>query len=291
MLLRIGTRKSTLAMIQARLVQEALARAWPDLAVELVPMTTTGDRYIDTPVELIEGKGIFLKELEEALLDGSIDCAVHSMKDVPTALLPQLSIGAVLKREDPRDALIAGCSLSELPRGAVVGTGSSRRRCQLLLYRSDLEVRPVRGNVDTRVRKWQEGQFDALVLALSGLKRAGLEHLAQVIPVETMLPAAGQGALGVEIRAADNGLLERIALLDDRETRAAVMAERAFLEAAGGGCSLPIGVYAEVRGGVLHLAGRVVQEESGVAVEGNESGTMDEAGIIGRRLADKILKR
>jgi hydroxymethylbilane synthase len=290
--LRIGTRKSTLAMIQARQVQEALGSAWPDWTIELVPITTTGDRLIDVPVESIEGKGIFLKELEEALLNKTIDCAVHSMKDVPTEMLPELMIGAVLKREDARDALIAGFPLAELPRGAAIGTGSSRRRCQLLLCRPDLAIRPIRGNIDTRIRKWREGRFDGLVLALAGLKRAGMEHLAaQVIPVETMLPAAGQGALGIEIRAADKGLLECIAFLDDHETHVAVAAERAFLEAAGGGCSLPIGVYGEVRGDVLHLAGRIIQEESNAAAEGIESGSIEDAVAIGRRLAEKILKK
>ena len=290
--LRIGTRKSTLAMIQARQVQEALGSAWPDWTIELVPITTTGDRLIDVPIESIAGKGIFLKELEEALLNKTIDCAVHSMKDVPTEMLPELMIGAVLKREDARDALIAAFPLAALPRGAAIGTGSSRRRCQLLRCRPDLAIRPIRGNIDTRIRKWREGRFDGLVLALAGLKRAGMEHLAaQVIPVETMLPAAGQGALGIEIRAADKCLLECIAFLDDRETHAAVAAERAFLEAAGGGCSLPIGVYGEVRGDVLHLAGRIIQEESGAAAEGNESGSIEDAAGIGRRLAEKILKK
>ncbi len=278
-------------MIQARLVQEALGKACPDLKIELVPIVTTGDRFIDVPVEAIAGKGIFLKELEEALLKGSIDCAVHSMKDVPTEILPELMIGAVLQREDVRDALVAACPLAELPRGAVIGTGSSRRRCQLLQCRPDLVIRPVRGNVDTRIRKWREDQFDGLVLALAGLKRTGLENLAaEIIPVATMLPAAGQGALGIEIRAADSALMERIAFLDDRQTRAAVTAERAFLAAAGGGCSLPIGVYGEVRGEELHLTGRIVREESGTAVEGIESGRTAEAADIGRRLARKILQ-
>lgn len=289
--LKIGTRKSKLAMIQARLVQEALVKACPDLTIELVSIVTTGDQFIDVPVAAIAGKGIFLKELEEALLKGSIDCAVHSMKDVPTEILPELMIGSVLQREDVRDALVAGCPLAELPRGAVIGTGSSRRRCQLLQCRPDLVIRPVRGNIDTRIRKWREGQFDGLMLALAGLKRAGLENLAaEIIPVATMLPAAGQGALGIEIRAADNALREQIAFLDDPETRAAVTAERAFLAAAGGGCSLPIGVYGAVRGDELLLTGRIVREESGTAVEGTESGSMDEAADIGRRLAIKILQ-
>jgi hydroxymethylbilane synthase len=290
--LKIGTRKSKLAMIQARLVQEAIGKACPDLTIELVPIVTTGDRSIDVHVEEIDGKGIFLKELEEALLQGTIDCAVHSMKDVPTEILPELMIGCILQREDVRDALIAACPLAELPRGAVIGTGSSRRRCQLLQCWPDLVIRPVRGNVDTRIRKWREGQFDGLVLALAVLKRAGLENLAaEIIPVEAMLPAAGQGALGIEIRAADSALQERIAFLDDLQTRAAVTAERAFLAAAGGGCSLPIGVHGAVRADELHLTGRIVHEESGTAVEGIESGRTAEAADIGRRLAARILSR
>jgi hydroxymethylbilane synthase len=211
---------------------------------------------------------------------------------VPTGIIPELSIGAILKREDARDALVAGFFLAELPRGAVIGTGSSRRRCQLLQCRPDLDIRPVRGNVDTRIRKWQEGQFDGLVLALAGLKRAGMENLAkEILPVETMLPAAGQGALGIEIRSDDTALLEKIAFLEDPETRAAVTAERAFLEAAGGGCSLPIGVYGAARGEELHLSGRIVDEKTSTAVYGTESGRMVEAADIGRRLAARIIKR
>jgi hydroxymethylbilane synthase len=289
--LKIGTRKSKLAMIQARMVQEALSKAWPELTIELVPIVTTGDRFSDVAVEMIDGKGIFLKELEEALLSGEIDCAVHSMKDVPTVILPELSIGAILQREDARDALVAEFSFAELPRAAVIGTGSSRRRCQLLLQRPDLDIRPVRGNIDTRIRKWREGQFDGLVLALAGLKRAGMENLVkEILPVETMLPAAGQGALGIEIRSDDAALLKRIMFLDDPATRAAVTAERAFLEAAGGGCSLPIGVYGEAQGDELHLSGRIVDEKINTAVGGTESGRMAEAGDIGRRLAIKIIQ-
>jgi hydroxymethylbilane synthase len=289
--LKIGTRKSKLAMIQARMVQEALGKAWPELTIELVPIVTTGDRFSDVAVEMINGKGIFLKELEEALLSGAIDCAVHSMKDVPTEIMPELSIGAILAREDARDALVAEFSFAELPRAAVIGTGSSRRRCQLLLHRPELDIRPVRGNIDTRIRKWQEGQFDGLVLALAGLKRAGMENLAkEILPVETMLPAAGQGALGIEIRADDAALMERISFLDDPATHAAVTAERAFLEAAGGGCSLPIGVYGEARGDELHLTGRIVDEKTNTAVGGTEAGRMAEARDIGRRLAKRVLR-
>jgi len=287
---KIGTRKSRLAMAQAQQVREVLSAAHPGWNIELVPITTTGDRFADVPVSAVEGKGIFLKELEDALLSREIDCAVHSMKDVPTELPPELTIAVMLKREDPRDGLVASCSLADLPAGSRIGTGSSRRISQLLSFRPDFQCTPVRGNVDTRVRKWRDGQYDALVLAVAGLKRIGLAHLvSQILPFDIMLPAAGQGAIGIEVRREDHRLLENISCLDDRETHVAVSAERAFLAAVGGGCRLPIGVYGAVEGSELHLSGRIVSEKNGAMVEGKASGSIEESVIIANRLAKQLL--
>jgi len=287
---KIGTRKSRLAMAQAQQVREVLSAAHPGWNIELVPITTTGDLFADVPVSAVEGKGIFLKELEDALLSREIDCAVHSMKDVPTELPPELTIAVMLKREDPRDGLVASCSLADLPAGSRIGTGSSRRISQLLSFRPDFQCTPVRGNVDTRVRKWRDGQYDALVLAVAGLKRIGLAHLvSQILPFDIMLPAAGQGAIGIEVRREDHRLLENISCLDDRETHVAVSAERAFLAAVGGGCRLPIGVYGAVEGNELHLSGMIVSDKNGAILKGKASGSIEESVIIANRLAKQLL--
>ena len=288
--IKIGTRKSRLAMAQAQQVREALSASYPGWDIELVPITTTGDRFVDVPVSSVEGKGIFLKELEDALLNREIDCAVHSMKDVPTELPLELTIAVMFEREDPRDGLVASCSLADLPAGSRIGTGSSRRISQLLSFRADFQCSPVRGNVDTRVRKWRDGQYDALVLAMAGLKRIGLAHLvSQILSFDIMLPAAGQGAIGIECRREDQVLLESISCLDHRETHAAVSAERAFLAAMGGGCRQPIGVYGAVAGSELHLSGRIVSDKNGVLIEGKASGSVKESVIIANRLAKQLL--
>jgi hydroxymethylbilane synthase len=288
--IKIGTRKSRLAMAQAQQVREALSTVHPGWDIELVPITTTGDRFADIPVSSVEGKGIFLKELEDALLNREIDCAVHSMKDVPNEQPAELTIAVMLEREDPRDGLVASCSLADLPAGSRIGTGSSRRISQLLSLRPDFQCSPVRGNVDTRVRKWRDGQYDALVLAIAGLKRIGLAHLvSQVLSFDIMLPAAGQGAIGIECRREDQRLLDSISCLDHRETHAAVSAERAFLAAVGGGCRMPIGVYGAVEGNELLLSGRIVREKDDALVEGKVSGSIEESVIIANRLAKQLL--
>ena len=241
-------------------------------------------------VSAVEGKGIFLKELEDALLSRDIDCAVHSMKDVPTEQPPELTIAVMLEREDPHDGLVASCSLADLPAGSRIGTGSSRRSSQLLSFRPDFQCTPVRGNVDTRVRKWRDGQYDALVLAMAGLKRIGLAHLvSQILPFDIMLPAAGQGAIGIEVRRDDIQLLENISCLDHHETHTAVSAERAFLAAMGGGCRMPIGIYCAVEGRALQLAGRIVREKDGAIVEGKASGSIEDSRLIANRLAQQLL--
>ena len=288
--IKIGTRKSRLAMAQAQQVRETLSALHPGLDIELVPITTTGDRFVDVPVSSVEGKGIFLKELEDALLNREIDCAVHSMKDVPTELPPELTIAVMLKREDPRDGLVASCSLADLPAGSRIGTGSSRRISQLLSFRADFQCTPVRGNVDTRVRKWRDGQYDALVLAVAGLKRIGLAHLvSEILSFDIMLPAAGQGAIGIEVRRDDQKLFESIFFLNHCATHAAVSAERAFLAAVGGGCRMPIGVYCAVEGNELQLSGRIVREKDGAIVAGKASGRIEDSGLIANRLAKQLL--
>jgi hydroxymethylbilane synthase len=288
--IKIGTRKSRLAMAQAQQVSTALSNAWPEWNIELVPMTTTGDRFADAAVSSVEGKGIFLKELEDALLNREIDCAVHSMKDVPTEQPAKLAIAAMLQREDPRDGLVASCSLDDLPAGSTIGTGSDRRISQLSSCRPDLKCAPVRGNIDTRIRKWQEGQYDALVLAMAGMNRIGLAHLvSQILSFDIMLPAAGQGAIGIEVRRDDQKLIECISSLDHPETSVAVSAERAFLEALGGGCRRPIGVYGAVEKNELQLSGRMLRIKDGAMLSGKLSGHIEDSMSIANRLAKQLL--
>ena len=250
---RIGTRGSPLALVQARLVRDGLAAAHPDLRgaddVQIVPIKTTGDAVQDRKLMEIGGKGLFTKEIETALLDGRIDCAVHSMKDMPTWLPDGLAIGAMLAREDARDALLArtGKRIAELPRGATVGTASLRRQAQLLALRPDLQVVALRGNVETRLRKLAAGEADATLLAVAGLKRLGLlDKAAAIIDSGEILPAVGQGAIGVEMRAGDARLRALLAPLDHQATTRCVTAERACLAELDGSCHTPIAAYAEL---------------------------------------------
>jgi hydroxymethylbilane synthase len=251
--IRIGTRGSPLALVQARMVRDGLAAAHADRRgaddIQIVPIKTTGDAVQDRKLMEIGGKGLFTKEIEEALLDGRIDCAVHSMKDMPTWLPDGLAIGAMLAREDARDALFArsGTRLAELPRGATVGTASLRRQAQLLALRPDLKVVPLRGNVETRLRKLAAGEADATLLAVAGLKRLGLlDKAAAVIDSDEILPAVGQGAIGIEIRANDGRLRALLVPLDHRATTLCVSAERACLAELDGSCHTPIAAYAEL---------------------------------------------
>lgn len=242
----LGTRASALARTQTDLVAAALAEAWPGLACEICVLDTAGDRTQASgePLPEIGGKGLFTEELEHALRDGEIDIAVHSLKDLPTEDAEGVVIGAVTAREDPRDCVV-GAALSELPSGAVVGTSSLRRAAQLLAFRRDLDVRSIRGNVDTRVRKVREGEFDATVLAAAGIRRLGLEdEVTEWLSEDVMLPAPGQGALAIQCRA-DDSALDLVASLDDAATRAEVTAERAFLRALGAGCAAPVAALAE----------------------------------------------
>ncbi|HEY6080200.1 MAG TPA: hydroxymethylbilane synthase [Polyangiaceae bacterium] len=252
----VATRKSALALAQSRAFIARLAALHPQLTFEELLVTTTGDVVQDRALSEIGGKGLFVKEIEEALLDGRADIAIHSLKDVPPALLPSLSIGCVPEREDPRDVLItrSGCTLAELPPGSRVGTGSLRRRVQLLAFRGDLEVLPIRGNVDTRLRKCESGELDAVLLARAGLNRLGLAARAtESLAPEVMLPAVGQGALGIEQRADDQAVSDLLAPLSHPETKILVTAERGVMHAIEGNCTTPVAAFGVRQGASLWL--------------------------------------
>jgi hydroxymethylbilane synthase len=285
----IGTRGSPLALAQAREVEARLKRAHPGLAQEgaiaLSVIRTSGDQVTDRPLYEIGGKGLFTKELEDALLQKQIDVAVHSVKDLPGFLPPGLGVVCVLPREDPRDALISahGASLSELPRGARLGTSSPRRQAQVLALRPDIAVRPLRGNVETRLRKIREGEADATLLALAGLKRLGLESKATaVISVEEILPAVGQGAIGLECREDDDRMRALLAPLNDAMSAACVAAERALLATLEGSCRTPIAGLAEIGGdGTLSLRGLVASLDGRRVIRVTRSGVVGDAALLG----------
>ena len=259
-LLKLGTRGSPLALRQAELVARTLGNRWPDLEVTLVPIKTSGDKLLDVQLAQVGGKGLFVKELEEALLEGQIDLAVHSLKDLPVTLPPGLGVGAVLAREDPLDALVArdGLRFTELPPGAQIGTSSLRRQVQLLHHRPDLQIVPLRGNVETRLRKLETLGLDAVVLAAAGLIRLGLQdRVTERLQPDVSLPAIGQGALAIEIRENDQRVASLVHGLDDRETRQATTAERAFLRRLGGSCITPIAAFGQIEGESLQLTGMV----------------------------------
>ena len=291
---RIGTRGSALARWQAEHVRRLLLRAWPDLVVEVVVFTTRGDRELAKPLPEIGGKGLFTQELEEALRAGEIDLAVHSLKDLPTEMPPDLTLGAVPPREDPHDVLISrhGVPLADLPTSPAIGTSSNRRAAQIHLARVDAHIVPLRGNVDTRVRKAlaADGPYDGVVLARAGVIRLGLaEHVTQVLPFDVMLPAPGQGALGVQCRARDVRVLHLLAPLDDPDTRAATLAERAFLAGMGGGCAMPVAALGQVQNGRVHLHGLYVKDGQPFRVEGEAD--LDGAEMLGRSLAEEVLRQ
>lgn len=289
--LTVGTRTSQLAMWQTHHIISRLQAAWPDLACQITPFVTQGDKTLDKPLPQIGGKGLFTAELERALLHGDIDIAVHSLKDLPVEDPPGLTLGAIASRADVRDGLVArdGLTLEALPPGAVVGTSSNRRKAQLLAVRPDLDVRSIRGNVETRVRKVQEGQYDAAVLAAAGLQRLEMDGVVtQWLSLETMLPAPGQAALGVQCRADDADIIALLAAVDDTDARTAVTAERTFLAAMGGGCSAPIAAHATVdQGGTIHLAALVGATDGSRLVRVSATGTNPRA--LGSELAAKAL--
>jgi len=290
--LKIGTRGSQLALWQANWVRSELEKRHPHVDISLVTIKTTGDKILDVPLAQVGGKGLFVKELEEAMLRGDIDLAVHSMKDVPTEFPDGLGIQCITEREDPRDALISrGLPFADLPRGARVGTSALRRQAQLLALRPDLEMVVVRGNVETRIRKLESESLDAVILAAAGLKRLGFSDLvSEYLPLELSLPAIGQGALGIECRLADGPVREAIAFLDDPDTSCAVRAERALLRRCEGGCQVPIAAHGRVRGGNLTLSGLIASVDGSRCVRGSVAGAADQCETLGVELAERLLE-
>lgn len=287
MKIRLGTRKSALAMWQARHVQERLERL--GITVELVPITTTGDRIVDRPLASIGGKGLFLKEIEEALLENHIDAAVHSLKDVPWHLPAGLRLDAYLEREDPRDALVSRnhVGLSSLGPGARVGTTSLRRICQLRARRPDLHIEVLRGNIDTRLRKLGRGDVDAAILALAGLRRLGLENqVAEVFSLEDSVPAVGQGIMAIEVREDDSGLC---AALNHPPTQCCARAERATLEALGGDCNVPVAAHARLAEHTLDVTGLVGKPDGSQLLRRSVHGSADDPTALGAELGRQLL--
>jgi hydroxymethylbilane synthase len=292
--LRIGTRGSPLALTQTRWVEAEIQARHPGLVTELVIIKTTGDKLKDVPLAQVGGKGLFIKEIEEALLAGSVDLAVHSLKDMPAEMPPGCTLGAVPPREDCRDAFISNryASLGEIPPGGRVGTGSLRRRVQVLHRRPDLEVVHLRGNVDTRLRKLETEGLDAIILAAAGLRRLGLGHIPKgYLDEAEMLPAIGQGALGLEVRLDDRQTLDLLAPLNHVPTQVAVTAERAFLGRLEGGCVVPVAALGQLADGVLSLEAMISDLEGRRVLKDRLVGPPEEAAAMGRRLAEMLLAR
>jgi len=291
---RIGTRGSQLALWQADWVKNNLETRHPGLEVILEVIKTKGDKMLEGPLATVGGKGLFVKEIEDALLEGRIDLAVHSMKDVPMEVPNPLWIPAITEREDPRDVLISrnGATLADLPEGARIGTSSVRRQAQLLHYRSDLRIIPLRGNINTRLQKLETEGLDAIVLAAAGIKRMGWEaKITQYLSYEISLPAIGQGALGIECRREDTPINQLAARLNHGATALAVTAERAFLRRLEGGCQTPIACYGEVQGQHLHLTGLVSTKDGKIRVRAHTLGRSDRGEKLGIELAEQILAR
>lgn len=292
--LKIGTRGSQLALVQANWVKERLLQTHPDLTITLVTIRTTGDKIQDAPLAKIGGKGLFVKEIEEALIQNRIDLAVHSVKDVPTELPAELHLFAMTNRQDPRDVFIARNvkSLSDLPPGAKLGTSSLRRQAQLLHFRRDLELIPLRGNLDTRLKKLEEMNLDGIILALAGVRRLGFEsRITEIISTEISLPAIGQGALGIETRKGDKDVEERIHFLNDPPSAIAISAERAFLKKLEGGCQVPIAAYAQVIDSKLRIDGMVGTVDGKKLIRDHVEGLVERAESLGIELAETLLEK
>ncbi|MGA9458490.1 MAG: hydroxymethylbilane synthase [Desulfobaccales bacterium] len=292
--IRLGTRGSALALVQARWVKEQLTGRHPHCRVELVVIKTTGDTIRDIPLAQVGGKGLFIKEIEEALLSGRVDLAVHSLKDMPAQVPAGLMLGAVPAREDHRDAFISNrySNLKAIPAGGRIGTGSLRRQAQILHLRPDLEVVPLRGNVDTRLKKMENLGLDGLILAAAGLHRLGLGQAYRgLLPETEMLPAVGQGALGLEVRADDRQLNDLLAFLDHPPSRVAVTGERAFLARLEGGCRVPVAALGRLAGGSLTLDALICDPEGKRCLRDRASGPQDQAWALGTELADRLLSR
>ena len=290
-IIKIGTRGSKLALWQANWVKSALKAGHPSLSVELVAIKTKGDKILDVPLAKVGGKGLFVKEIEDALLNGRIDLAVHSMKDMPAEIPDGLCIGAIPKRETPQDVLISreGLLLSQLKQNARIGTSSLRRTAQLLHARPDLVVLPLRGNLDTRLKKLETENLDAIILAAAGVKRLGLEHrITEYLDEKVMLPAVGQGALCIEIRENDPEVKSIIALLEHHQTRTVVLGERAFLNRLEGGCQVPIAAHGKIEKSAFTLCGLVASVDGTTVIRETLSEHKDSSEIIGVKLADRL---
>jgi len=293
---RIATRKSALALWQAEYVKAQLEHFHQNINVELVPMTTKGDIILDTPLAKVGGKGLFVKELEVAMLEDRADIAVHSMKDVPVDFPKGLGLEVICPREDPRDAFVSNTfsALNDLPQGAIVGTSSLRRQCQLKAKRPDLDIRDLRGNVNTRLRKLDEGQYDAIILAAAGLIRLEMaERITQTIEPEEMLPANGQGAVGIECRTNDDTIKALLKPLECSTTRVRVLTERAMNKALEGGCQVPIASYSVISadGKEVHLRGLVGAVDGSELIESEITGPVDQGEALGNTLAQELLSR
>lgn len=291
-IIRVGTRESKLAVVQSQWVIDQIGKKFPQLQFELIKIKTSGDVILDQRLDKIGGKGLFIKELESALIKGTIDIAVHSIKDMPTELPEELAISAISKREDARDALVTahGRTLAELPPNAVIGTSSLRREVQILQKNPGLKMKTLRGNVLTRINKLLEGEYDGIILAMAGLKRLGLEDkAAQCFNVEDMIPAVGQGALGIETRKGEDidYLLQSV---HDEETALAVEAERAFLIKLNGGCSIPIGAHAVIDGDRMKVSGMLAEENGADMSKASVEGSKYDGVELGERLADIIME-
>lgn len=291
---RIGTRASLLAVTQSTWVKTQIEQQYPATTVELVKITTKGDKILDVPLAKVGGKGLFVKEIEDALLEGRVDLAVHSMKDVPTDLPDGLHVAVIPPRETALDAFISVRYniLEELPAGATIGTSSLRRKAQLAALRPDLDIQDLRGNLDTRLRKLDEGQYDAIILAGAGLNRLGMQdRITTLFTPEQMLPAIGQGSLGIELRKSDNELLAGMQFLHDQTTAIAVAAERAFLLRLEGGCQVPIGAHATLKGDSVTLTGLIAAVDGVKVLREQQSAPFDQAEQLGKSLAEILLDR
>jgi hydroxymethylbilane synthase len=291
---RIATRKSALALWQAEYVKAKLEHFHPGIQVELVPMTTKGDIILDTPLAKVGGKGLFVKELEVAILEDRADIAVHSMKDVPVEFPEGLGLETICPREDPRDAFVSNTidSLADLPQGAIVGTSSLRRQCQIKALRPDLDIRDLRGNVNTRLKKLDNGEYDAIILAAAGLIRLEMpERIREYIAPEVMLPANGQGAVGIECRIDDVTIKALLAPLGCEETRLRVVAERAMNRALEGGCQVPIGSYAVLKNQEIYLRGLVGSVDGSEILTSEIRGHINQAAQLGNQLAEQLLAK
>jgi hydroxymethylbilane synthase len=288
--LRIGSRGSQLALWQANHISALLRERGHEVEIEIIK--TTGDKITDVALAKVGTKGMFTKEIEEALAAGRVDLAVHSLKDLPTEVPPDFEIAAITQRENPRDVLVSKkhASIKELPQRARLGTSSLRRQAQLKALRPDLEIHPLRGNVDTRLRKLEAGDYEAIILAAAGVNRLGLTALVkQIIPAEMMCPAAGQGALGIEIRNGDEGIRQHLSFLDDIAARQTTTAERALLNRLGGGCQVPIGAFAELREKQIHLEGVVAHPDGSLVLRESRDGNDPER--LGNEVGETLLSR